>query len=122
MSWRWQGRATDDSDGPTSCSRGPPATGGGDVNGPEDPDKPDTLGEAGAQTPSVAPGSGRRSLDRRTLLLAAVTLIDEHDLRYLTMRRLGAHLGVEAMALYHYVHSREDLLDGIVELVIDDLY
>ena len=30
--------------------------------------------------------------------------------------------GSEAMSLYHYVHSREDLLDGIVELVIDDLY
>ena len=26
------------------------------------------------------------------------------------------------MALYHYVHSREDLLDGIVELIVDDLY
>ena len=38
------------------------------------------------------------------------------------MRRLGAHLGVEGMALYHYIHGREDLLDGIVELVIDDLY
>ena len=49
-------------------------------------------------------------------------LIDENDLRYLTMRRLGAHLGVEGMALYHYIHGREDLLDGIVELVIDDLY
>jgi len=89
---------------------------------PYDPDAPETLGKAGAQTPSVAPGTGRGTLDRRTILLAAVTLIDQHDLRYLTMRRLGAHLGVEAMALYHYVHGREDLLDGIVELVIDDLY
>ena len=73
--------------------------------------------------PSVEPGAGRRGpLDRRTILLAAITMIDENDLRYLTMRRLGAHLGVEGMALYHYVHGREDLLDGIVELVIDDLY
>ena len=61
-------------------------------------------------------------MDRRTILLAAITLIDQHDLRHLTMRRLGAHLGVEGMALYHYIHGREDLLDGIVELVIDDLY
>ena len=68
------------------------------------------------------PGSTRAPLDRRTILLAAVQLIDENDLRYLTMRRLGAHLGVEGMALYHYIHGREDLLDGIVELVIDDLY
>ena len=89
---------------------------------PPDPDTPEALGEAGAQTPKVQPGAGRGTLDRRTILLAAVTLIDENDLRYLTMRRLGSHLGVEAMALYHYVHSREDLLDGIVELVIDDLY
>jgi AcrR family transcriptional regulator len=61
-------------------------------------------------------------LDRRTILLAAVTMIDQHDLRHLTMRNLGMQLGVEAMSLYHYVHSREDLLDGVVELVIDDLY
>ena len=76
----------------------------------------------GSSAPSVEPGVPRSTLDRRTILQAAVTLIDQHDLRFLTMRRLGAQLGVEAMALYHYVHSREDLLDGIVELLIDDLY
>jgi AcrR family transcriptional regulator len=38
------------------------------------------------------------------------------------MRRLGAHLGVEAMALYRYVPGREQLLDGVVETVIDELY
>jgi AcrR family transcriptional regulator len=66
--------------------------------------------------------TNKGTLDRRTLVLAAITMIDQHDLRYLTMRRLGTHLGVEAMSLYHYIHSREDLLDAIVELVIDDLY
>ena len=70
----------------------------------------------------MAAGNTRGPLDRRTILLAAITLIDEHDLRHLTMRTLGAQLGVEGMALYHYIHGREDLLDGIVELVIDDLY
>ena len=38
------------------------------------------------------------------------------------MRSLGQRLGVEAMTLYHYVPNREGLLDGIVELVVDDLY
>lgn len=38
------------------------------------------------------------------------------------MRRLGRELGVEAMALYRYVPSREDLLDGVVEQVVDELY
>jgi AcrR family transcriptional regulator len=90
---------------------------------PVDPDSPEGLGDsASAAAPTVHPGALRGALDRRTILLAAVTLIDEHDLRHLTMRNLGTQLGVEAMALYHYVHGREDLLDGIVELVIDDLY
>ena len=88
-----------------------------------DPDSPEGLGDsASAAAPTVKPGTPRGPLDRRTILLAAVTLIDQNDLRHLTMRRLGAHLGVEGMALYHYIHGREDLLDGIVELVIDDLY
>ncbi len=38
------------------------------------------------------------------------------------MRRLGTHLGVEAMAFYHYFSSREDVLDGVVEVVVDKLY
>ena len=36
----------------------------------------------------------------------------------LTMRRLGAELGVEAMALYKHVSSKDDMLDGMVELVV----
>jgi AcrR family transcriptional regulator len=86
-----------------------------------DPDSPDGLGSAAAPNPTIDAGY-KGGLDRRTLTLAAVTLIDQNDLRYLTMRRLGTHLGVEAMSLYHYIHSREDLLDAVVELVIDDLY
>jgi len=65
--------------------------------------------------------TGRGSLDRRRIIDAAVSLIDQFGLRQLTMRRLGAHLGVEGMALYHYIPGRESLLDGIVETVIDEL-
>jgi len=86
-----------------------------------DPASPKGLGSAAAPNPAVDGGTGG-GLDRRKVLQAAVTLVDHHELRYLTMRRLGKQLGVEAMSLYHYVHSREDLLDGMVELVIDDLY
>ncbi len=64
----------------------------------------------------------RTPLDRRRVLTAAIDFIDEHGLDALTMRRLGAHLGVEGMALYRHVTGREDLLDGVVELVIDALY
>jgi AcrR family transcriptional regulator len=56
------------------------------------------------------------------ILGTAVAAIDRHGLRALTMGRVGAELGVEAMALYRYVPSREALLDGVVETVVDELY
>ena len=68
------------------------------------------------------PTAGRRPLDQMRILQAAVAFIDERGLSRLTMRRLGAHLGVEAMALYRYVPGREQLLDGVVEYVMDELY
>lgn len=61
-------------------------------------------------------------LSRRRILDAAVEFIDREGLPALTMRRLGKDLGVEAMALYRYVPSREELLDGVVETVLDALH
>lgn len=37
------------------------------------------------------------------------------------MRRLGSELGVEAMSLYKHVANKEEILDGIVELVIGEI-
>ncbi|MPR00548.1 TetR family transcriptional regulator [Modestobacter sp. I12A-02628] len=87
-----------------------------------DPDSPEGRGASAAVLPAGPPDTGRRGLDRRRVLGAAVEYIDQHGLGALTMRRLGAHLGVEAMALYRYVPGRENLLDGVVETVIDELY
>lgn len=64
----------------------------------------------------------RERLDRHRILVAAVAMIDESGLGELSMRSLGRRLGVEAMALYRYVPSRESLLDGVVELVVDEMY
>src|ERR687897_2261208 len=64
----------------------------------------------------------RRPLDQNLIIREAVRFIDEFGRDRLTMRRLGASLGVEAMALYRYVPGRENLLDGVVESVIDELY
>jgi AcrR family transcriptional regulator len=61
-------------------------------------------------------------LNQSRILKAAVEFIDREGLPALTMRRLGGFLGVEAMALYRYVPSRDDLLDGIVETVLDGLH
>lgn len=62
--------------------------------------------------------SPRPPLSRDRILLAAVDLADRDGLGALTMRRLGAELGVEAMALYKHVANKEEILDGIVELVV----
>ncbi|MFC9437723.1 TetR/AcrR family transcriptional regulator [Nocardia sp. NPDC057030] len=61
-------------------------------------------------------------MSRRLILEAAIDLVDREGLRKLTMRRLGSACGVEAMALYRYVHSREDLLGGMVDVLIGDLH
>jgi AcrR family transcriptional regulator len=71
---------------------------------------------------AVTPGSGRRPLARELILVEAVRFIDERGQDRLTMRRLGAELNVEAMALYRYVPGREQLLDGVVEYVMNELY
>jgi AcrR family transcriptional regulator len=71
-------------------------------------------------SPAGDPQSG--GLSRQRILTAAMEFIDREGLPRLTMRRLGGYLGVEAMALYRYVPSREDLLDGIVETVLDGLH
>jgi AcrR family transcriptional regulator len=66
-------------------------------------------------------GQDRQRLSRESILEAAIEFVDRHGLAKLTMRRLGAACGVEAMALYRYVHSRGDLLTGIVDHLVDRL-
>jgi AcrR family transcriptional regulator len=46
-----------------------------------------------------------------------VDLADEHGLEALTMRRLAGRLDVEAMSLYNHVADKDDLIDGMVELI-----
>ena len=65
--------------------------------------------------------SERVPLSRDRVVGAAVEFIEEHGLPALTMRRLGERLGVEAMSLYRYVPSREDLLDAVVEEILHDM-
>jgi AcrR family transcriptional regulator len=48
-------------------------------------------------------------------------MADGGGLDSLTMRALGQALGVEAMSLYNYVEDKDDLLTGIVELVLSEI-
>jgi AcrR family transcriptional regulator len=68
--------------------------------------------------PSVEP---RVPLTRERIFQAAVVLADERGLELLTMRALGEELGVEAMSLYHYVANKDELLDGMVEVVFSEI-
>ena len=63
----------------------------------------------------------RRPLTRERVLRAAVALADRHGVESLTMRRLGGKLGVEAMALYKHVANKDEILDGIAELVVGEI-
>ena len=63
----------------------------------------------------------RVPLTRARVLAAALRLVDDEGLDALTRRRLGQELGRDAMALYRHAPDRAALLDGIVELVLDEL-
>ncbi len=60
----------------------------------------------------------RAGLDAGRVLDTAMAMVARDGAGALTMRRLAAELGVEAMTLYHYVPSKQALLDGIVERVV----
>ena len=53
------------------------------------------------------------------VLDAALDFLDTHGLPALSMRKLGAALGVEAMTLYHWVPNKDALLDGLVDRVME---
>lgn len=67
------------------------------------------------------PRPARRPLTRETVIDAALSLIDRKGAEALTMRRLGAELGVEAMSLYNHVRGRPELLLAIGDRMLEPL-
>ena len=68
--------------------------------------------------PSTEP---RVPLSKERVLHAAVALADEGGIDSLTMRKLAQSLGVEAMSLYYHVDNKDDILDGMVDVVFDEI-
>jgi len=62
----------------------------------------------------------RTPLTRDRVLDAALALADEHGAEAVTMRRLGDELGYEAMSLYRHVANKDDLLNGMLDLVLTE--
>jgi AcrR family transcriptional regulator len=69
-------------------------------------------------TPATGP---RTPLSKDRVLAEAVRLADEHGLPSLTMRGLARALGVEAMSLYHHVADKDEILNGMVDLVFAEI-
>lgn len=67
------------------------------------------------------PASRKPRLSRELVLAAALELVDDEGLDALTMRRLGQVLGRDPMSLYRYAENRAALLDGVSEMVLNEL-
>jgi AcrR family transcriptional regulator len=72
-------------------------------------------------TPTKPATKPRAPLSRERVLRAAVALADENGITSLTMRRLGEALGVEAMSLYNHVTNKDDVLDGMIDVVFGEI-
>jgi TetR/AcrR family transcriptional regulator, tetracycline repressor protein len=76
---------------------------------------------------SRAPAAGRRKAGRPAItsraevLEVALRIVDEHGLERLTMRRLGAELGVDPMTVYHHIPDKAALFDGLIERVLSEI-
>ncbi len=60
-------------------------------------------------------------LQREQIVAAALKIVDRHGLKALSMRRLGAELGVDPMAVYYHLPNKQALLDAIVEAVMGSI-
>src|ERR671925_327807 len=63
----------------------------------------------------------RSPLTRERVLRAAIKSADRDGIQALSMRTLGQKLGVEAMSLYNHVRDKDDLLDGMVDVVFGEI-
>jgi AcrR family transcriptional regulator len=77
---------------------------------------------ASARVPASITGPAQKQrLSRELVLAKALEMVDADGLDALTMRRLGQELGRDPMSLYRYAENRAALLDGVTELVLNEL-
>lgn len=70
----------------------------------------------------MADRAPRNTLARDRVLAGALVLADRDGLQALTIRALAAHLAVRPMSIYHYVATKDELLDELVDVVFAELY
>jgi AcrR family transcriptional regulator len=62
----------------------------------------------------------RRGLAREAIVARALELGDKEGLEAVSLRRLAAEFGVTPMALYRHVHDKQDLVNAMTEVVMED--
>jgi AcrR family transcriptional regulator len=62
----------------------------------------------------------RVPMSRERVLAAAIRLADAGGIESLSMRKLAQELGVEAMTLYYHVANKDDILNGMVDIVVSE--
>ena len=72
-------------------------------------------------TESLTASGRRTSLTRGRIIECALRYIDDNGLNTLSMHKLGAVLDVKGMSLYHHVANKDDLLDGVVEALWEEI-
>ena len=70
---------------------------------------------------STATDTPRIPLSKERVLRAALDVADQGGIEALTMRRLAQELGVEAMSLYYHVTNKEQVLDGVIEVIVSEI-
>src|SRR4051812_18802123 len=78
---------------------------------PETRERGEHVGRRSAEVASRAPVSRERALGQ------ALAVADREGIEAVTMRRLARELGVEAASLYHHVSGKDEILDGLVDIV-----
>jgi AcrR family transcriptional regulator len=71
--------------------------------------------------PKRAAAQDRTPLNRERVLTGAVAVADTGGIAGLTIRSLAKELGVKPMSVYHHVASKDEILDGIVDLVFGEI-
>jgi len=72
-------------------------------------------------TRSTSRARTRIPLTRERVLQAALKLADQGGIEALSMRKLGQELGVEAMAIYHHFANKDEVIDGIIDIVFGEI-
>ena len=62
-----------------------------------------------------------KGITRELLIRTALAIVDRDGLEALSMRKLGAELGVDPMTAYRHLPNKEALLDGVMEAVVDEI-